>query len=67
MAGIKELHIMKKTLLLLFALILLSVITNAQDKTTTSGGKAFDENSHVLNIGVGFGGRGYYNYTKNPG
>jgi len=63
----KHPNIMKKTILLLAALILLTVITNAQDKGATSTtGKAFDENSHVLNIGVGFG-HNYYSYTKYTG
>src|SRR4051812_12499559 len=60
-------NIMKKTILLLAALILLSVITNAQKNTVTSTtGKAFDENSRILNVGFGLG-RNYYHVAKSNG
>ena len=49
---------MKKAILFVLALILLSVVTNAQSA------KAFDENTKLVNVGVGLG-LNYYGFTKN--
>ncbi len=59
---------MKKAILFVVALILLSLITNAQKttKTASTGGKAFDENTRVINIGIGFAGS-YYNFSRGAG
>src|SRR4051812_19142364 len=57
---------MKKVILFVMALIILSVITNAQDKknssSTNGGGKCFDENTRIVNLGLGLGA-GYYSYA----
>jgi hypothetical protein len=61
----------KKIVLFVMGLIILSLITNANEGTkplrmnsvkSSSGEKCFDENSHLLNIGIGFGGGNYYGY-----
>jgi len=60
---------MKKAILFVLALILLSVITNASEsdkihlrtgKSSAKNGTCFDEGSHLINLGVGFGGGSYY-------
>ena len=60
---------MKKAILFVAALILLSVITNAKNvdkdylKTknhSAKNGTCFDESSHLINLGVGFGGVNFY-------
>lgn len=60
---------MKKAILFIVALILLSFITNAREpgkdkpkskKATAKNGTCFDENSHLINVGIGFGGGNYY-------
>jgi hypothetical protein len=48
---------MKKAILFLVALILLSVATNAQ-----SSGKCYTDNTRLLNVGLGLS-RNYYNYS----
>lgn len=65
---------MKKILLFITALILLSIITNAKDGErinlkvrSASNGTCFDENSHLLNIGIGFGGFNYYRSSFGTG
>jgi len=32
-----------------------------------SGGKCFDENTKIINVGIGFGGVSYYKYNKGKG
>lgn len=61
---------MKKTLLFVLALILVSVITNANEnpsndlmklrKRPLADGSCFDENTRLLSFGLGVGGFGYY-------
>lgn len=64
---------MKKKLLFVAGLIILSLITNAteSDKTKSDkgkipfkannpGGKCFDDKTHIINVGFGFGSYGYY-------
>lgn len=60
---------MKKAILFVVALILLSMITNAKDsggdgrkpvKMKQSSGACFDESTKIINLGVGFGGYNYY-------
>jgi len=61
---------MKHKLVLFAALFLIGTHVQAQkkkDKTTSSsssssGAKCFDEGSHILNVGIGFGGGRYYSY-----
>jgi hypothetical protein len=61
---------MKKAILFVAALLLLSVLTNAQNKKETNGsssgnsGKCYDENTRIINIGIGLP-RNYYGYTRN--
>ncbi|MCE3226818.1 MAG: hypothetical protein K0S32_1369 [Bacteroidetes bacterium] len=67
-----------KIILLVIALIVVAMISNAQNSKTknsssSSGGKCFNENSKVLNLGVGFWshyyrkyGRGNYAYHSSP-
>ncbi len=52
---------MKKSLVLLLTVVssLISCSIFAQDK-----GKCYDENSHLINVGIGFGGFAYYKLTK---
>jgi len=57
---------MKKVSLVVVALLLATFNLPAQSKSS-SGGKCFDENSHVLNLGIGFGSRAYYNYGRGLG
>jgi hypothetical protein len=59
---------MKKVIYLILAsFFLLSSLTKAQsNKSTSSNAKCFDENSHILNIGIGFGPR-YYSYGRGGG
>ncbi len=62
-----------KKYLLLAALMLFASLTNAQgknDKKKNSGdanGKCFDESTHILNLGVGFGGVNYYSGYRGYG
>lgn len=70
---------MKKLVYLLFALLILSNNqSNAQNNknnknnpssssSASSGGGCFNESSKILNIGIGFGGRSYYNYSRATG
>ncbi len=60
---------MKKAILFVLALILLSAITNAGEpgkiylkkaKASAKNGTCFDESTHLINLGVGVGGFGYY-------
>lgn len=59
---------MKKKLLFVAGLIILSLITNANEsdkgkstsRANNAGGKCFDENTHIINLGFGFGSVGYY-------
>lgn len=60
---------MKKAILFVVALILLSMITNAKGsggdgkkpgKTNGSSGTCFDETTKIVNLGIGFGGFNYY-------
>ena len=51
---------MKKAILFVLALILLSVVTNAQTK------RAFDENTRLINVGIGLGGN-YHSFSKSFG
>lgn len=67
---------MKKALLFVAALILLSAITNAKDgindpinikKNSAKNGSCFDESTHLLNIGIGFGFATYRTYGLGGG
>lgn len=40
---------------------------NDQNSTSGSGAKCFDENSHILNLGIGFGGGNYYSGYRGYG
>lgn len=59
---------MKKKILFVAGLIILSLITNAAEfdkgkkpfKGNNADGKCFDEKTHILNVGLGFGSVGYY-------
>jgi hypothetical protein len=53
------------TLSLLFVLIMFSV-QGQKNKSgrNSSGEKCYDENTHIINLGVGFGGAGYYKGGK---
>lgn len=53
---------MKKVLLFLTGLILLSMVTNAQK----SSAKCFDENTKIINLGIGLGNP-YYSFNDGPG
>lgn len=69
---------MKKIIYLFFVLLILgSKQINAQNKKNTSsnssksssshnasGAGCFDGSSKILNVGIGIGGRGYYNYNR---
>jgi len=55
-------------------MLLVTAITNAQDKknknssfSSGSGEHCFNENSHVINVGIGFGGGRYYRYKGGVG
>lgn len=67
---------MKKALLFVAALILLSAITNAKDlskdplllkKTKLQDGSCFDESTHLINVGIGFGFATYRSYGLGGG
>jgi hypothetical protein len=67
---------MKKAILFVVALILLSMITNANGtygddkkpvKMKESGPGCFDENTRILNVGIGFGGFNYYRSVRGAG
>ncbi|PBQ31244.1 hypothetical protein CNR22_05510 [Sphingobacteriaceae bacterium] len=66
---------MKKALLFVAALILLSAITNAKDGNnpikfkngTGKNGTCFDESTHLLNVGIGFGFATYRSYGLGGG
>lgn len=68
---------MKNVIYLFFVLLILgSKQTNAQNKknnssksssSAASGGGCFNESSKIINIGIGFGGRSYYNYSRATG
>ena len=60
---------MKKAVLFVLALILLSAITNAGEPErivlkgkaySAQNGTCFDENTHLINFGIGFGGLNYF-------
>ncbi len=59
-----------KLILLLAALLIVLSNINAQDnkKKNSSpaqqGDKCFNENTHIINAGIGFGGGNYYNFGK---
>lgn len=58
---------MKKHIFIVFALLLSGEITIAGNeseslKSSSSGEKCFDENTHLINAGISFGGVGYYKY-----
>lgn len=63
---------MKKNKLVVFILLLAVIImcsatpAKSQEKTSaaSSGGLSFDGGTKLLNIGVGLGGRAYYNYGR---
>jgi hypothetical protein len=42
------------------ALLLSGTVAVQGQKNNSGGEKCFDENTHVINLGVGFGGGGYY-------
>lgn len=65
---------MKKVILFVTALILLSLITNASEndngkKIIKSGDQehCFDEKTHIINLGIGFGGFNYYRSLRGSG
>ncbi len=67
---------MKKIKLLSLSTLFLTsslLIAQSADKktnlyaTASDGGKCFDENTHVLNVGIGFGGGNYYHYGRGFG
>lgn len=63
---------MKKALIFVAALIVLSMITNARNqfgnpllKKSGESGTCFDQGSHLINLGIGIGGM--YHYRSLPG
>jgi hypothetical protein len=69
---------MKKAVLFIGALILLSLITNAKDNgkgynflnkpaKAAGSGTCFDENTHLINVGIGIGGVRYYGFSRGGG
>ena len=60
---------MKKSMVFLFAIMgsMVSVSALAQkNNQKSSGGKCFDENTHLINLGIGFG-NSYYAFNHNNG
>jgi hypothetical protein len=57
-------NIMKKSLTLLFAVVGSLFINSAHAQG--SGGKCYDENTHLLNLGLGFG-NSYYKFNNYKG
>ncbi|MBA2612624.1 MAG: hypothetical protein H0U95_11670 [Bacteroidetes bacterium] len=65
----------KIKLVVCWIFILSTTLSFAQDKKKNSntlsgsgnGSACFNESSHVLNVGIGFGTRGYYHYTRGYG
>jgi hypothetical protein len=65
---------MKKAILFVAALILLSFITNAKEtdpfaarKKSAKNGTCFDESTHLINVGLGFGFATYSRYNLGGG
>jgi len=61
-----------KTILLFLNIILLSGFSTATEinrviPSIASSGKCFDENTKIINVGIGFGGVNYYKYNKGYG
>jgi hypothetical protein len=59
-----------KKIALLFVALSTGVFVTASEaegsfnlKSSSSGEKCFDENSHLINLGISFGGVGYYKYV----